>query len=85
MKQLSIPTDNVAVKRERELSKRDVCMYCGGRCPEYNRIPEWPNAAGNWVHRNKAVKRYPEGSGALCVASSIFARENYERALKATT
>jgi hypothetical protein len=59
---------------ERELCKRDVCMYCGGRALGYFRIPEGPNDAGNFYHRHKKF----EDDVQLCRASAIFAREKYE-------
>jgi hypothetical protein len=61
---------------ERELCKRDVCMYCGGRALGYERAPVGPNSAGNWVHSATAAVFK---NSVLCVASSIFARENYEQ------
>jgi hypothetical protein len=61
---------------ERELCKRDVCMYCGGRAPSWKKIPEGPNKAGNYVHRSKLDRR--ENDEVLCIASAIFAREKYE-------
>lgn len=38
---------------ERELCKRDVCCYCGGRALGYHQIPTGPNDAYNWVHNPK--------------------------------
>lgn len=58
--------------RERELCKRDVCMYCGGRALGYNRIPDGPNSSGNYTHRSQTTTHE-----VLCVASSIFARERF--------
>jgi len=62
-------------EEERELCKRDVCMYCGGRAIGYARIPEGPNEAGNWVHRYKLDKLR---DGVLCKASAIFSRVHWE-------
>jgi hypothetical protein len=73
---MSIETD-AGIKRERELCKRDVCMYCGGRALGYNRIPDGPNEAGNWTHKSTTSER--EEHRVLCHASAILARENFER------
>ena len=66
-----------ARQRERELCKRDVCIYCDGREPGYKRTPDGPNDAGNWTHLYTATKR--SNDRVLCQASSIFARERFER------
>jgi len=64
---------------ERELCKRDVCMYCGGRAIGYARIPEGPNEAGNWVHEYRLNKLR---DGVLCKASAIFNRVHWESTRK---
>ena len=68
------------VNIERELCKRDVCAYCGGRALGYHRIPEGPNEAGNYVHLSKShpVTYDP----VLCRATAIFARERFEEGIK---
>jgi len=66
-----------ALAFERELCKRDVCMYCGGRARGYERAPVGPNSADNWVHYR--TDSMDEKDGALCVASSVFAREKFAR------
>jgi len=66
---------NTERSEERELCKRDVCMYCGGRALGYERIPEGPNDAGNYVHRSKMDRR--ENDIVLCQASAIFSRERF--------
>jgi hypothetical protein len=66
-----------ARQKERELCKRDVCMYCGGRALGYKRTPDGPNESGNWTHQYTTTMR--SNDRVLCVASSIFARESFER------
>lgn len=58
----------------RQECKEDVCMYCGGRSPQYFKRAVGPNDAGNWVHN--PVTGYA-GQTVLCKASAIFARERY--------
>lgn len=61
---------------ERELCKRDVCMYCGGRALGYKHTPNGPNEAGNWTHQSAQDNDMQQN--VLCVASSIFSRERFE-------
>lgn len=61
------------IQKERDECKRDVCCYCGGRCPQYETIPEGPNSAMNWIHKYKTDST----RSGLCVASSIYARERF--------
>lgn len=65
------------MNQEREMCKRDVCMYCAGRCPGYNSTPDGPNDAGNWTHAHRSVARGEDRK--LCLASAIFARERFEK------
>lgn len=69
-----------ARQKERELCKQDVCMYCGGRALGYKRIPDGPNEAGNWTHLYTTTMR--SNDRVLCIASSIFARESFDRTRK---
>lgn len=65
------------IQEERELCKRDVCMYCGGRALGYRRVPDGPNEAGNWTHQYTTTQRSQDR--VLCEASAIFARERFEQ------
>ena len=52
---------------------KDVCMYCGGRAPQYNRNPVHdPSGSGNWVHTVSGG-----GKPELCAATAIFNRINF--------
>ena len=63
------------IAEERLACMRDVCMYCGGRAPQWHtEVSGKPNSAGNYVHISR------EGDSiALCAASSIVARANWLR------
>jgi len=68
---------SAGIIKERELCKQDVCLYCGGRALGYKRIPDGPNEADNWTHQYTGTMRTEDR--VLCIASAIFAHENFER------
>jgi len=61
------------IEEERLACMKDVCMYCSGRAPQWEReVSGKSNSAGNYVHISK------EGDSiTLCAASSIVARANW--------
>jgi hypothetical protein len=59
------------VAEERRRCINDVCPYCAGRACGWEPA-EGPNEAGNYTHSK------PGHKPALCVASSIFARNRFE-------
>jgi hypothetical protein len=68
---------------ERERCVRDACGYCAGHYPQYERRAIGPNAASNWTHamndEHKGNVRRARFEVALCKASSIFNRAEFER------
>lgn len=65
----------LGVESARLEAMRDVCMYCGGRAPQWHtEVSGKPNSAGNYVHISR------EGDSiVLCEATSIQSRINYEK------
>lgn len=64
---------DAARDEQREKDARDVCMYCGGRAPQYERLAEGPNEAGNYTHAAK--KGDAAAFRVLCHASAIYVRK----------
>jgi len=53
---------------------RDVCMYCGFRCPQWDSSVDGPNAASNYTHQSLSSLQT-----VLCEASSVWSRIAYEK------
>lgn len=64
------------LQQERDRCKKDVCDACGGRALQWEQRVVGPNDAGNYVH---LYRGQPQRS-MLCVASSIFARDRFDKA-----
>lgn len=63
------------IRKEQQRRMEDVCMYCAGRCPEWEKqVSEKPNSAGNYTHKKK------DGTlEVLCKATGIISRKEFHK------
>jgi len=61
------------IRKEQQKCMEDVCMYCAGICPEWEKqVSEKPNSAGNYTHKKK------DGVlEVLCKATGIISRKEF--------
>jgi len=58
------------IRKEQQKCMEDVCMYCAGRCPQWEKqVSEKPNSAGNYIHKKKGGTLE-----VLCKATGIISR-----------